>query len=209
MAERFPLTWPSGWPRSPRTRRSPFDRDRDRSLENARTRLETELLMAGARVVVLSTNVQLRLDGKPYSNQAQPADRGVAVYFVLEGKPVALACDRWDRVEDNVYAIAKHVEALRGQERWGVGTVAQAFAGYAQLPPPSGAPTTPSTTTGPRPWREVLRFEFPPADAEAVERRFKSLARERHPDAGGSDAAMAELNVARAAALAEIGGGRG
>ncbi len=211
MAERFPLSWPVGWPRTPHPRKSPFDRNR--SLDNARRKLDDELRLAGASLVRLSTNIELRLDGKPYSGWRQPADRGVAVYFVLDKKPVALACDRWDRVEDNVYALAKHVEALRGQERWGVGTVAQAFAGYA-LPPPSGEPTTPSRSSGGRPWREVLGFgdSFPAGlekDAlQLLDLRFKRLARERHHDVGGSDSDMAELNVAHHQALTDLGASR-
>ena len=72
---------------------------------------------------MISTNLKLRLDGLPRSDQATPADPGVAVYFELDGKTIVLACDKWNRVADNIYAIAKHVDALRGQDRWGVGTV--------------------------------------------------------------------------------------
>lgn len=61
-------------------------------------------------------------------------DRGAAVYFEMKGKPVSLACDKWNRVEDNIWAIAKHIEALRGQQRWGVGSIEQAFRGYTALP---------------------------------------------------------------------------
>lgn len=37
-----------------------------------------------------------------------------------------------------------------------------------------------------------------------VDDRYRALARERHPDQGGSDAMMAELNAARAAARREL-----
>lgn len=121
-------------------------------------------------------------------------DVGVAVYFTLGGKPHALACDRWTRVEDNCHALELHVEALRGQERWGVGSVAQAFAGYAQLP-----------AHGPRPWREVLGVCL---DTAEVEERFARLALKAHPDRGGTAEAMSELLAARAAARAELGGAR-
>jgi len=36
-------------------------------------------------------------------------------------------------VSDNIAAIAAHIEALRAQERYGVGTIEQAFAGYSAL----------------------------------------------------------------------------
>jgi curved DNA-binding protein CbpA len=41
------------------------------------------------------------------------------------------------------------------------------------------------------------------ASREAIEAAYKRLARQRHPDAGGSDALMAELNAARAKAIEE------
>jgi hypothetical protein len=40
---------------------------------------------------------------------------------------------------------------------------------------------------------------------ELVEQNFRQKAKTAHPDAGGSDAAMAELNSARSQALQEIG----
>ena len=76
-----------------------------------------------------------------------------------------LACDRWDRPEHNLRAIAKHVEAIRGQERWGVGSVAQAFRGYQALP---------SRATG-KPWWEWDR-ELVTRDANALARVREELA---------------------------------
>lgn len=88
--------------------------------------------------VVISSNVELRQDGLPYSNRKTPEDPGVAVYFELDGEPYAMPCDKWDRVADNLYAIAKHLEAMRGMERWGVGSLQTAFKGFHALPPGSG-----------------------------------------------------------------------
>ena len=70
--------------------------------------------MLGAQRIVISTNAELRQDGFPYSNRRAPEDVGVAVYFTLEGRPYVLPCDKWERVADNLAAIAKHVEAKRG-----------------------------------------------------------------------------------------------
>jgi len=50
---------------------------------------------------------------------------------------MCLACDRWDKVQDNIYAIAMTIEPLRGIERWGSGSmVEQAFTGFFALPAP-------------------------------------------------------------------------
>jgi curved DNA-binding protein CbpA len=58
-----------------------------------------------------------------------------------------------------------------------------------------------------RPWREVMGLHREPGvTAEMMERRYRDLARERHPDVhGGNSAMMAELNAARDAARRELG----
>jgi len=195
MAEAYPLQWPSGWPRAPyrqraqfgTTGRSKYGSKEPLTINEARKRLSDELDHLGARYVTLSSNLELRLDGAPRSGQAEPRDPGVAVYFRLEGKDAVLACDKWDRSADNIAAIAKHVEALRRIDRWGVGTAAQAFAGYQQLPSPEQ-------------WWQVLGVSER-ATAEEVNAAYRSRARQAHPDTGGSTAAMARLNAARAEAL--------
>jgi hypothetical protein len=100
---------------------------------------------------------------------------------------MAMACDHWTRVEDNIAALAAHIECLRGIERYGVGTVEQAFRGYMALPAPM--------TLG-RPWQEILNLTGRVSLAEA-EDRYRKLATAMHPDRpGGSHAAMAALNNA-------------
>ncbi len=205
----YPLAWPTGWPRktsAQRTRavfgavkqvkgRSWSSREQ-LTLAEARERLVRELERLNARDEILSTNLQLRLDGWPKSGQAMPADPGAAVYFKLKGRATVLACDKWDRVEDNIAAIAKHIEALRGMERWGVGSIEQAFTGYAALP-------------APKPWWQVLGFSSAhSASAEDIALRYRTRASEAHPDRpGGSHDAMAALNAARDEGLALIKAG--
>lgn len=145
-------------------------------MDEARRGLAGELARLGARKEVLSTNVKLRLDGLPYSNQAQPDDVGAAVYFELKGKPVSLACDKWNRVECNIWAIVKHIEAIRGQERWGVGSVEQAFRGYMALP-------APGQSSGIQ-WWSVLGVPIN-ASADQVKDAYRVLVAKHHPDKGG------------------------
>jgi hypothetical protein len=196
MQAEHPLSWPLGWKREGSRHSSRFGRDL--SIASAVQSLEDELARAGARDVVLSTNLVPRLDGYPKSGQAQPADRGVAVYFTRSKKALVLACDRWDRVEANIRAIAKHVEALRGQDRWGVGTLDQAFTAYQALPPQGG-------TCAPD-WRLALGL---PAGArptqEDLRRAYRAQAKVVHPDAGGSPEAFIALQRALELALQEIG----
>lgn len=102
-----------------------------------------------------------------------------------------MACDKWDRVADNIASLAAHIECLRGIERYGVGTLEQAFRGYQALPAPNAE----------KPWREILTECSTLAEAEA---KFRERARICHPDAGGHHAQMADLNAAIAAARREF-----
>ena len=201
----YPLSWPIGWKRTEpaRRRRAQFgtkpgreQRKRELTLSEAIARLQHELDLLGAERPVLSSNLELRLDGLPRSGQREPGDPGAAVYFTLKERRTVLACDRWDRVADNIAAIGAHVEALRGIERWGVGTMEQAFRGYQAI----------EDFTAGAPWRRVLGIRDGAAVTLAeVESRFRQRARECHPDQGGSHEAMAELNQAIAAARRELG----
>lgn len=195
-AGRFPLSWPMGWPRT-----KPHARDRARfrskggalSVYSATQRLQSELERLGATGEILSTNVITRLDGMPRSNQSEPGDPGAAVYFQLKGKPHCLACDTWDRVADNIAAIVRHIDALRRIDRYGVGTMEQAFVGYAALPAQAAS------------WFVVLEFPESSTSWDAVEDRYFQLAQKHHPDKGDSVETMAKINVARDTARAEFG----
>jgi hypothetical protein len=210
---RFPLEWPMGWKRTPygQRKRAMFGKVRqERSTTNPNytwqrrealsvgdglERLTGELRRLGARNYIISSNLRLRNDGLPMASQAkQLEDPGVAVYFKLQGKPLVLACDRWSSAADNMAAIAGHIEAVRASDRYGVGTVEQAFAGYKALPADTAAN-----------WRAVFGF---PKEArptlDQLDTAYKRAAREKHPDAGGSDIEMAHVNRARDYALAEL-----
>lgn len=140
--------------------------------------------MLGGRNAVISSNIQLRQDGLPYANRRAPDDAGVAVYFAYKGRQMCFACDKWRDVYDNIYAIGKTIEALRGIERWGTGDmVEQAFMGFVALPAPKSA-------------NEILGVK-PGASIEEIDAAFRAKAKAAHSDLGGNDAAMAELNEAR------------
>lgn len=184
----FPLSWPVGWPRTRAPKRSAFKVTPDA----ARQELIWEIERMGGRGVVLSTNIPLRRDGYPFASGKLGGDgtTGVAVYFERKGKPVVFASDRWDIVHHNMRAIQKTIEALRGIERWGASEMMErAFTAFEALPPPKS------------PW-EILGIR-PGSTADEISAAYRAKARAAHPDAGGSTAAMAELNQARDAALKE------
>jgi hypothetical protein len=177
----YPLSWPAGWPRTKHLKPSRFETG---SFARARDSLLTEVKRMGGTHIVLSSNVGLRQDGLPYANQAQPKDRGVAVYFYRRGKQMVFACDKWDRIEDNMRAIEKTIDALRGVDRWGASEMMErAFTAFEALPPPLSC------------W-DVLGLR-PGASLDEISAAYRAKARLAHPDAGGSQAAMSELNRAR------------
>lgn len=198
--QRYPLFWPAGWPRAKIRSTAAFGVMREKGghgfksrsvlgMDEAMKRLERELEALGAKDIVLSTNHELNLRGIPRGDRS-PADPGAAVYFKLRGKDAALACDKWNRLADNIGALAKHIEAMRGMNRWGVGTVEQLFTGYTMLPAPEQ-------------WWNVLGVPRNATKGRAFN-AYRDKAREAHPDQGGSDAAMARVNAAWEAAKAEF-----
>ncbi|HWL06772.1 MAG TPA: J domain-containing protein [Xanthobacteraceae bacterium] len=203
----YPLHWPEGWPRATSRKRAKFSKGerqytangswmghRDLSIADGTGRVLNELqaLRVPHGEAIISTNLELRLDGLPRSNQSAPTDPGVAVYWRKPGQPMkVMAIDIYDRVADNLAAIAATLNAMRAIERHGGAQILErAFTGFAALP-------------SPRSWRDVLELGAH-ATRENIEANFRRLARDRHPDRGGSADAMAELNNARETALREV-----
>lgn len=190
----YPLSWPIGWPRNTTRVRSRFGTYwKKPSVALARDTVINELRrmnVADWRVVI-STNITLRRDGLPYSNQREPDDTGAAVYWKdAKDKQLVLACDKYDTVGDNLYAIGKTIEATRAITRWGSVTAEQAFAGYAKL----------NEKTGPSCW-EVLNLT-PNATEQSILDAYRRRARETHPDhEGGSSEAFSAVVAAKDTAL--------
>ena len=76
-----PLTWPDGWPRTHRPRRSAFGLRSAHTIDRATREILTQLGRMGVRSrdVIISTDLRYRRDGLPYSSQRQPDDKGAAV----------------------------------------------------------------------------------------------------------------------------------
>lgn len=187
MTAPYPLAWPDGWPRTPAGARKPsrFDTSYSAAYDN----LLSELRLMGATGVVISTNVPLRRDGRPYSEGMADKldDPGVSVYFATKSGSRVMARDGHPTASENLHAIGHVIGHLRGIERHGGSYMMnRAFSAFTALPAPGAA----------RPWWVVLGVEQD-APAAAIKASYAAKARAAHPDAGGSDAAMSELNVAR------------
>lgn len=204
-----PLQWPEGFERTrPGLReRARFGR-RDRGYSQQLTvhqaigRLMEEI-RAFTRVghdwridpdaVVISCDLRMRQDGLPYSSASEPEDSGVAIYLELDGEPHVFPCDRWDRVADNIAAVAAHLSAMRGIERWGVGDLRRAFAGFAALPPGTGESFGAATP----PWWQVLELSGPDVSRHEIVGAHRRLRSRYHPDRATGDAEQFQaVNVA-------------
>ena len=197
MTEAYPLIWPDGWPRTPAADQkngdAAFKRARDTgrgytrnmpwSFGAARDALLEEVWRHGPTSCTLSSNFQPGKNG-PQEGKRRPQDQGVAVYFQRKGKPYVMACDRYQDAEGNMRSLALALDALRQLERHGGGVMMErAYEGFAALP-------------APRRWWEVLGVP-PTADAGVVETAWRKLVAEHHPDRGGTQARIAEINAAR------------
>lgn len=207
----YPLAWPAGWPRTPaaekargrfNTRRehvSTYSGERykvasDLTVADAVKRVVYELERLGSRQVVISTNLKTRRDGLPLSDQREPSDGGAAVYWEPQRGPMrVMAIDRYERVADNLAAIAATLEAMRAIDRHGGAQVLErAFTGFAALPAPEDFD----------PWK-VLGLSRT-ASRATIQERFRLLAMSNHPDAGGTVEAFQRLERARREALEQV-----
>jgi DnaJ-domain-containing protein 1 len=95
-----------------------------------------------------------------------------------------MAVDRYDRVADNLAAIAATLEAMRAIERHGGALILdRVFTGFQALPAPE------------QPW-QVLGLNSH-ATRDQVEEAWRRLAAKHHPDRGGNADLMARINAAR------------
>ena len=191
--EAYPLTWPQGWPRKQsyqRSRAKFSTSGRVLSVMDGIQRVLLELERLGVKRddLVISTDIPTRLDGLPRSDRTV-TDPGVAVYW-LKGKATrCMAIDRYDRVADNLAAIAATLEAMRAIERHGGAEILdRAFTGFAALPAPEQ-------------WWQVLGVAEN-ATGEEIDAAWRRLAARHHPDRGGDSAQMARINTARDQGLA-------
>lgn len=195
--ESFPLHWPAGWPRTKYPKSARFNT----SLADAHSGLIYEIRLLGGTNVVVSSNRETYIRGGqtiPYSKQTRLSDPGVAVYFMLRGEQRVFACDRWNRLEDNVQAVRKTIEAIRGIERWGSSEMMdRMFTGFLSLPESTAVPD----------WWRVLGLDSPNHPLRAFEEMYKHKAKSAHPDTGGSDEQMSLLNRAIADARKYKNGG--
>ncbi len=201
----YPLQWPSNWPRTKATARTPNPYYQVTAEVALRDLLASFRKMGVKRSdIVISSNIPVRRDRLPKFTYAKAVDDpGIAVYWTdrsgPEPVPRVVACDRWFTTRDNLRAIGLSIDAMRMLKRSGATQVLdRAFEGLSALPQEAGR----------RHWRQVLGLDF---DSDRtigrfdIEVAYRHLAKQLHPDKpGGSHEAMQELNAARTAALKDL-----
>lgn len=203
----YPLAWPTGWKRTdPSVRRAAafgkasrarrenepgtgtWIQGRRLTITEGNNRVLDQLRKMGVQHgdAIISTNLRLNLDGTPTSKQAEPADPGAAVYWTTGGEShKVMAIDIYDRVADNLAAIAASFEAMRSLERHGGARVMErAFTGFKALPSPEGVNS---------PWRAVLEMPAGEDRLTVAEAQFKALRSRYHPDKPTGNPGMFDL----------------
>lgn len=192
VKEAYPLQWPHGWNRTNNPEHSRFGSWNDKpSISKATDKIIHEMNLFGGTDLIISTELKLKKDGLPYSNQKQPEDRGVAVYFTYQGEQKVIACDSFNKIGCNLWAIAKTIEAMRGIDRWGCSEIiTKAFTGFTALPENA----TQSTL---RPWDKVLGV-CRTASLTEIKSAYRALVKKYHPDnpLTGNDTKFREIQEA-------------
>ncbi|MBA1139306.1 J domain-containing protein [Mesorhizobium neociceri] len=184
MTAQYPLTWPDLIPRHKTREAGRFKMTLPASIANVEHSLRRFGADSGkaAKNLVISSNYTL--------TERRPADPGVAVWFVWDEIQVCIPIDRYTTIEANLQAIHHVLEARRVEIRHGtLALVRASFRGLLAIAPPTGSS-----------WREILGFK--PGDhviALNVNARYRELAKN-----SGNEQRLAELNVARDAALKEL-----
>lgn len=190
-ATAHPLAWPHGIPRTTSRVGSQFKTALPAALKNVQNSLRRFGESTGKRVseIVISSNYSLGIQN--------PADPGIAVWFMWDGRERCIAVDRYPKIEHNLQAVHAILEARVTEARHGgLRIVQQTFTGFIALPAPDAF--------GGRTCWEVLGIQ-PNAPRETIEEAHKAKAMLLHPDRNGGDGSgMADLNAARDVALATL-----
>lgn len=126
------------------------------------------------------------------ANYQSLEDRRVTIRWTTrEGREMRLEMADQERAVDNLRVLFLAIQAMRLNEVRGIGKVLA--DAYMQLAAPKAQRD---------PW-EVLGLR-PGATADEIDAMYRVKAKAAHPDAGGSDEAMAELNDARDRAKAAL-----
>lgn len=182
--EAYPLTWPIGYERTASNQRksSPFSVTPGKAYDE----LNKEVIkIAGYNNgLIISSNIPVRKDGFFYKDEAarKIEEPGIAIYFKYKGNQVSLCCDQYLMPVENIWALVKTINALRGIERWGVSDfLNKTFTGFKELPASSC-------------W-SILGIKET-QNTDLIKSVYREKALKLHPDKGGNNDEFTTLSKA-------------
>lgn len=229
MIDAYPLSWPAGWRRTPASERmrarfsrservysqsnpaSSWNQKRELTIADSVRRLRLELERMGVleHTVIISTNVEVKLDGTPYSNRRAPLDPGIAVYWADPDTDAqqCMAIDLYDSVAGNLAAVAATIDAMRAIERHGGAQILKrAFQGFKALPSSTAPALNVETAADVLHVRSAVpRHEILSA-RECAKVAYRSAAAAVHPDRGGSTSDFQLVQEAKRVLETHFGG---
>ncbi len=186
----FPLLWPVGYKKTVNRIQSRFKQ----TMDGSQRALRDEIKRLGGTHLIVSSNIPVRQDGGLYTvyMDRKIDDPGVAVYFKYKGKDIAMCCDKYTRVWENVFALAQSIDAIRSMERWGVSDfIERAFTGFAALP---------ESQSDERFYHkqytcwEILQIPYGSSHGE-IRKAYRMLVKTVHPDVNESPDAEKEFDI--------------
>jgi len=170
------------------------------SLKDTLTTLKRDLSALKAKNIVLQIALRegdFRLDGLPRAG-AIATHPGVILAFDSKHGPLRLYFDAFTRWENNLRAIAMHLEHLRLAGLYGVGTDGQQYKGWQALPPPGKDEAAFLTKLEAAEWltsKSGVSGDY--SDPAIVQRAYRVASAKLHPDVGGSHEGFVRLGKAR------------
>jgi hypothetical protein len=132
------------------------------------------------------------LTGSQASKERQTfSERSVILQFTLRGAPISLQMARSERAVDNLALLIQVVETLRMNE---VRRIDDVMRDVYRKAYPESSPASASGVDIPEPYH--ILGVLPSAPWEVIEAAYRAQVRIRHPDVGGSNASMQEINAA-------------
>ncbi|HEY4131676.1 MAG TPA: hypothetical protein VGM50_13740 [Gemmatimonadaceae bacterium] len=200
---------PTVWP-GPRVaaKRSPFKTQWTKTL----ALLEREIRHLGGSHVEFAVDVrgprEINQNGTLRAD-ARPANRVIVSFRRRDGKRLSFPCGTFAFWQDNVYAIAKALEALRMVERYGVSSTSQ-YEGFKALPSAGASTTTLSTGQAAGLIARLAGDEENTAAVQSSREWARNLVRRAkartHPDVGGRNEDWTLLQEAERIIVAHHGG---
>lgn len=199
----YPLQWPVSRDRARKSEASPYAM----ALTTAYEYVLKQLTLLGAKKVVISSNALLKKDGTPSAKQPKIIDNGVAVWFQWSNNQsvwYSISCDSYSSITGNLRAIGLSVTDIRNVTRRLNTPLIRMFMAtppqeqsQQQKPPPRQEPPPKQDYQyeSPQLWRDILSVPFNASWPE-TKRAYYQLAKQRHPDAGGSASQFQELSRA-------------